>query len=289
MFKDYDDPALLARIQELLTAILSEFDRVCTEIGTPYVVYGGTALGAVRHGGFIPWDDDVDVCMLRRDYERFLSHAPGVLKPEYMLANSRVDAEFPNMFSVLGLRDTEFISEFIKDSPYKMQLSIDIFPLDKVPQEAWRYRLQAREAWFWGRMMYLQGTPRPYLSLEPAATKAVHTVTGLVYQALKLLRVGPTVLQKRWEKAARRFEQGPGARHTDFTDMNPMAWEVAEVDLFPSVSAPFGDIEVQLPNNYDAILTRGYGDYMELPPENKRKNHQPYHVDLGSYTEVDPD
>ena len=68
-----------------------------------------------------------------------------------------------------------------------------------------------------------------------------------------------------------------------------MAWEVAEGDLFPSVSAPFGDIEVQLPNNYEAILTRGYGDYMELPPENKRKNHQPYHVDLGRYAEVDPD
>lgn len=289
MFRDYDDPKMLHRIQELLTHILSEFDRVCSELGIPYVVYGGTAIGAVRHSGFIPWDDDVDVCMLRDDYERFLTEAPTVLKPEYFIANSRTDVEFPNMFSVLGLRGTEFISEFIKHSPYKMPLSIDIFPFDKVPSSSRKYKMQVKEAWFWGRMMYLQGTPKPYLGFDSLLAKAIHAVTSVAYGAMKILQVSPGTLQNRWERAARRFEGSNGSRFTDYTDRDPKAWEVDVSDLLPSIGTSFEEITVQMPRKYNDILTRGYGDYMSLPPEAKRKNHQPYHVDLGRYAEVDPD
>ena len=65
-------PSDLRKVHMLLTYILSEFDRVCGQIGVDYALYGGSAIGAVRHGGFIPWDDDIDVFMLRPDYERFL-------------------------------------------------------------------------------------------------------------------------------------------------------------------------------------------------------------------------
>ena len=76
---DSADSLLLDRIHVLITRILGEFDRVCRQLDIPYVVYGGTAIGAVRHQGFIPWDDDADVCMERSDYERFLAEAPAHL------------------------------------------------------------------------------------------------------------------------------------------------------------------------------------------------------------------
>ena len=69
-FQEYDNPEELKKVQELSTKLLGEFDRVCRELDIPYVVWAGTALGAVRHHGFIPWDDDVDVAMVRNDYER---------------------------------------------------------------------------------------------------------------------------------------------------------------------------------------------------------------------------
>lgn len=71
-YQEYTNIDDLHKIQKLSTCILAEFDRVCGLLHIPYVVYGGTAIGAVRHKGFIPWDDDVDVAMLRHDYERFL-------------------------------------------------------------------------------------------------------------------------------------------------------------------------------------------------------------------------
>ena len=75
----------LRKVQKLLTLILAELDRVCRRIGVSYAIYGGTAIGAIRHAGFIPWDDDIDVMMTRADYERFLAEAPALLDERFRL------------------------------------------------------------------------------------------------------------------------------------------------------------------------------------------------------------
>lgn len=282
-FKEYDDPELLRKVQLVLTKILREFDRVCRELDIPYVVYGGTALGAVRHQGFIPWDDDVDVCMTRADYEQFLQRAPAVLGDEFVLENARTHADFPNMLTNLVLKDTYFIPEFIKDSPYRMPLGLDIFPFDNVPSDRWRYRLQSTSTWFWGRLLYLQGTPSPYLEIEGPLRSLILVATSAIYRTLRLLRVKPGTLQRRWERAARRYEKKNTRLMADYTDRDPMAWAVSYADLYPAIDVPFEDITVRLPREYDKILRRGYGDYMQLPPVEKRKNHQPFLIDLGKY------
>ena len=94
-FKEYENPEELVRVQELSTRILGELDRVCRKLGINYAVYGGTAIGAVRHKGFIPWDDDVDVCLERSEYERFLRDAPSELGDEFEIVNSRTRDDFP--------------------------------------------------------------------------------------------------------------------------------------------------------------------------------------------------
>lgn len=100
-YKEYENPEELRHVQRVSTRILGELDRVCRKLDIPYVVYGGTAIGAVRHKGFIPWDDDVDVCMARPDYERFLREAPSELGEEYAIANTRTNPEFPSVYSYL--------------------------------------------------------------------------------------------------------------------------------------------------------------------------------------------
>ena len=87
-FEEYENPEDLKRVQRLSTLILAELDRVCRKLEIPYVVFAGTALGAVRHGGFMPWDDDVDVAMARADYERFLTEAPKEFDQRFYIANS---------------------------------------------------------------------------------------------------------------------------------------------------------------------------------------------------------
>ena len=137
MASSYDtDPELLAGIQRATTKVLGEFHRVCEELGIAYTVYGGTAIGAVRHRGFIPWDDDADICMPRPDYERFLAEAPARLGPEFRLLDPRTVPDYPQTFAVLGLAGTQFISRAAKNRPFRMPIGVDLFPLDAMPDDA---------------------------------------------------------------------------------------------------------------------------------------------------------
>ena len=130
---EWADPQVLHRVHLLLTRMLAELDRVCRQLGVSYAVYGGTAIGAVRHKGFIPWDDDVDVMMTRSDYERFLAEAPDLLGEKLRVDNTRTMRDYPFMFSKLVLKGTLLIPEFAKDSTYRMPISLDILPVDNLP------------------------------------------------------------------------------------------------------------------------------------------------------------
>ena len=277
------DARVLAELHNALLRLLKEFDRVCTAIGTPYVVYAGTAIGAVRHKGFVPWDDDIDVCMLREDYERFLLEAPDVIGREYALESSRTVAAYPNMFAKLGLKGTAYIPGFIKRSPYVPKVALDIFPFDEIAPTEKEYKQQLRDTWFWGRMMYVQGTPTPYLAFGGLKRHIVHAITGAGYWIMKGLRVTPTSLQRRWEKAARRYEGRGSGRFTDFTSLTPRRDEVTKEDLYPAVEARFGPLKTKLPAEYDRILTSTFGDYMRMPPPGDRKTHSPVHIEIADF------
>ena len=99
----YENPDDLRRVQILSTILIEELNRVCKELNISYQAYGGTAIGAVRHNGFIPWDDDVDVSMFREDYEIFLEKAPALLRPDFCIHNGRNNDFFPAVIQLLLL------------------------------------------------------------------------------------------------------------------------------------------------------------------------------------------
>lgn len=282
-FEEYNDPEELKKVQRLSAKLLGEFDRVCTELGIQYVVWAGTALGAVRHHGFIPWDDDVDVAMLRPDYERFIAEAPAVIGDEYEIVNMRTEPNFVSMVTYLTLRNTVFIPEFFKGCKYRKPLSIDIDPLDKLPDSVCDYKKQKRGTWIWGRLIFLSAAPTPYLPFDGFKKRLVNAACKIVYECMKMIRLTPEKLQKNWEKYARMFENENTELVADYADRNPMNWSVRPDELFPAINMPFDGIMVKVPKDYDAILTRNYGDYMVLPPVNQRKNHRPAILDFGKY------
>lgn len=282
-FKEFQDQAQLRRIQRLLTRILGELDRVCRQLDISYVVYGGTAIGAVRHNGFVPWDDDVDVLMPRPEYERFLREAPEFLGPEYRLDNTRSRADFPYMFSKLALKNTLLIPESDKESSYRLPMFLDILPADNIPEDDLKFRLQSLRSWFWGRLLFLSGTPRPYLEVEGVARSVIYVATTSIHYSLKVLHLTPRFLQRRWESAVRAYEGIETARMADFTMRDPANWAVSYDELFPALDVPFEGITVKLAKEYDKILRRGYGDYMRIPPVQERKNHRMHEVDFGPF------
>lgn len=283
----YQDPKFLRQIQKGQTKILAEFDRICRQLDIPYSVYGGTAIGAVRHQGFIPWDDDTDVCLTRADYERFLEEAPAVMSDEFELHNLHNLDDFPYVYTKMVAKGTKFIHEWAKQSTYELPLALDVFPMDAVAPTKREFNSQARATWFWGRLLYLVGTPRPYLEIHGPLRTLIYAATTVIHHTLKLMHISQRWIQQQWEKAARRYENGPSPAVSDFSMMDPINWIERPSEMFPTDDVPFEDITVKLSRGYDTLLRRGYGDYMQVPPPEKRKTHQPYLVELGDFVPED--
>ena len=114
--------------------------------------------------------------MCSSDLERFLAEAPSVLPDGYQIDNTRTRPEYPFMFTKLGLKGTLLIPDFGKGSAYRMPISLDILPLDNMPDDVRAFRKVSRKTWLWGRLLYLQGTPTPYLiGITGAKRMAIHS------------------------------------------------------------------------------------------------------------------
>lgn len=279
----YSDPTLLGRIQRATAQALAELDRVCTELGLEYAAYGGTAIGAARHQGFIPWDDDVDVVMVREDYERLLAQGPGVLGDRFVLASQASDPRYPKTFAVLGLAGTAFTPGVARNRAYRVPIGVDVFPLDVLPDDERALARQTRRTWLWGRLMYLRGTPTAQVPLPTPARQVAVAVLHLVHWGLRAARVPERSLYRRWERAARLHEGEDSPWLGDFSTQDPRRWSVRREELTPTVAMPFEDMTVRMPRAWDAVLTRGYGDYMAVPPPAERVTHEPSLVDFADH------
>lgn len=276
-------PDELRRLQLVTTGILGEFDRICAELKIDYFVYGGTAIGAVRHHGFVPWDDDVDVAMFREDYERFMRAAPKVMGGEYAIFSGRNTPHFPACNANFSLRGTLCVPEEFDGCPFRYPIGIGVFALDRPASNPIRFALQKRLAWLLARLVFLRGTPRPHINVPSPLGGVISGICRLAYTAMKVLHVSPSLLHRLWEKTARMAENENTDVYVDFMDRNPFAWAVTRGEAYPPLRVPFENVTVSLPKEYDTLLTRGFGDYMQLPPKEQRKNHYPSQLDFGGY------
>lgn len=269
------DKATLDKLHHVQVEILRDFSAVCEKYQLKYFAVYGTAIGAVRHGGFIPWDDDVDVAMLREDYEKFLQIFPKEMKEHYQLMTPELDENYTCTVTHLQRKHTKFISEVTENLPYEQCIDLDIFPLDEVAEEERARKKQGRMAVFWGRMLFLRGSGKPVIRVEGLTGNLMAAVCGCVHGVLKLFHISPRSLYRRFVRTATRYNGCGGEYVTSFEYNGCLKDKIKKEDLFPFVKVPFEEIEVYLPANNDEFLTKVYGDYMKLPPEKDRVNHMP--------------
>ena len=143
----------LRKLQLTQLKILEFFDGFCSKNNLKYSIVYGTLLGAVRHGGSIPWDDDIDVCMPREDYDKFLSLWKDT--DEYLVQNNDISNDFSQSFLKIRKKNTAFVQKTDLGKEYHKGIFVDVFPFDKVPKSKLKKTLQIFHAMLY--QLYIRG------------------------------------------------------------------------------------------------------------------------------------
>ncbi len=283
LYKEYD-PEVLKRLQAMELSIMKDFDYFCREHEIEYFCCGGTLLGAVRHGGFIPWDDDLDVGMTREYYEKFLREAKKAEREgRYALMNFQENENFPVMITKWYRKGTIFRDEDAVTCGYTSGIAVDIFCFDQVADSENELRRQAIRTWLPGKLLVLRQIKKPTIYMDGLRAKITMLASGVLNRCLRLLPVSPKLLYRMAEHGARSYEHKNTRRVAFLYDPTPYTSMLPLDAVYPTRDLIFEGITLKGPARPEVYLRRRYGkNYMQLPPENKRHNHPPAELSFGN-------
>jgi len=238
--------------------LLLQFDKVCKKHGLRYYLFGGTLLGAIRHNGYIPWDDDIDIVMPRDDYDTFLTRRKE-FNQQYHLQMPGVEEGYGYSFAKLRNTLTTCSCDIFAYAPFNQGLFIDIFPLDNIDKAN-------------GRSLYedVKG-----LCLDNSTCMRIgnpHLDASNIQRVTSCTRKNIFENQAKIDQIARRFNNKP----CEFFGLNTSAIDPYEINVFEKkdfsrqVMHLFEGFKFPIPDGYENILKTNFGNFMELPPLSER-------------------
>lgn len=269
---EYKEAELL-QLQQALYQTLAEVDRICRKHGIRYFVTGGTAVGAYFWGKILPWDDDVDVGMMRPDYERFAKIAQEELGDRFFLQTPDTEPHTPFFFTKVRMNGSRFSESTFKDIKMHQGIYVDIFPFDKVPRQRWLGRLQywlvqtlnglfiATEIWQWkhfGRCDIPQPRKRGWLPCL-------------------LTRLIITLLPKRaiYNIMYRTQTMFNGKKLDEVKNIITRNERLPITDVVEAQTVALGPLQVRAPRDLLLYLTNHYGTVRKDIPDEMKVSHRP--------------
>lgn len=253
----------LLQLQSIQKEMIVEVDRICRKCGIHYNMVGGTMLGAIRHQGYIPWDDDADIGFLRNEYEKFREACKTELNQEkYYMQDLRDTKGYRWGYGKLRRKNTEFIRLNQEFMPYEQGISIDLMPFDNVPDNPVLRKIHFFECFLFRKIFWSQ----------VGARTEKNRIIKIVYKMLDKIPFELVI------KVYQSFIEKGRNRKT----------ELVRILTFPTPKGIYGYNrkwytklkkykfdELELPGaaDYHGYLSVKYGDYMTFPPEDKRKIH----------------
>lgn len=272
------EPQVLLKLQQEILSILDDFLKICNENHLEYFGIAGTGIGAIRHGGFIPWDDDIDIAMPRRDFEKMLKLVEKQMGDKYLILNAKTCPNYPLMTTRLVKRGTVFKEEVMKDVDCPFGIFLDLYVLDNVSDNPFMYQFQSWSAWFFSKLMILRAIPRPTLAQKGLKANIIWFICGFVYRMMKFAGISPEWLRDRCEAACRHYNRKNTKRMAFLPDTSPY-WNVVDKGKYhPLKTLEFEGRAMNFPADIEKMLHNMYGDFMEMPPVEKRKTHYPHEL-----------
>ncbi len=258
----------LNEIKKIEFDILQFIKDVCEENELRYYLAYGTLLGAVRHKGFIPWDDDIDIHMPRKDYEQFIRIVSGQDFSNYRILSCNTNSDYYYPFAKVVDKRTVLIENEVK-SIEGMGAWVDIFPLDGVPQS---YKWFIKRLWCIVRFRVLTVKT----SLPDDVTPILKPFIYVIWQSAK--RLNSNKISRYINKVAMKYDFDT-SQHVASSVSSAGVGGVFEKRIFePSFKVEFEGELFDAPSNVDVYLKQNYGNYMKLPPKEKQITHHSYKI-----------
>lgn len=251
----------IEELKKLQIAALDVTTEFCDSHGIIYWLDGGTLLGAIRHGGYIPWDDDIDIGMLRPDFERFVKEFNGY-NDRYAVKCIDIDPEFCYPFAKV-LDNTTVIYE-PDENGSKINVNIDIFVYDNAPDDDVKVKRSLKIRDFYRNTNQLRT-----MNNKPSGNLARQLFVRFL--RLLLLPFPKNYFAKKMSSNAKRYNGHDTRRVGNLVGYMPFCCNRRVFDSF--IMHKFEGKEYKIPVGYDEWLTEFYGDYMQLPPVEKRVSH----------------
>lgn len=247
--------------------MLTEFDRIMNNIGVKYSLFGGTLLGAIRHNGYIPWDDDIDVCMLRNDYEKVINYAKDQDKNQRYLFKF-IENENDYFVPFGKFIDTYTIAEEHKvERNVKIGMYIDIFPFDIMAAKTYEEAVSEYKSLHFWHFLSMQKT---FSNYKTKINSFIDLLKHLFHLFSKIIpnKIPYYILK---HKLLNKINGGKYLIHGTIGDRHPRFYD--KNILSNIIFHKFEKLNLPITLEYDKMLIQDYGDYMTLPSINDRVLH----------------
>lgn len=256
----------LNELKKIQCEILQEVHYYCEEQGLKYSLACGTLLGAIRHNGYIPWDDDIDVYMPRKDYDKLIRDFPQVYHNHYKLVSFERDKKWCRPYANL-YDDRTFFEEHKSPVEKQIGVNIDIFPVDYVPDDEKEWLKYNRK-----RRILINLQSSKYVAVRFKNRSLVKNIFLIVLKVV-LLPIPNHVLVKLVDRYIRQYNTKNTHRLFESCCGLLQKRPFLENDFSELIPHVFENYEFNIMKGYDDYLTNGFGDYMTLPPIEKRVSH----------------
>jgi lipopolysaccharide cholinephosphotransferase len=271
----------LQRLQQVLRGMTAQLFGYCHQRGLTLVLVAGSALGAVRHGDFIPWDDDIDLGMPRADFDRFVAQFQVEPVPGMMLQSWQTERDYPYSFAKIRLEGTCIQETDLAGKNLHSGIFVDVFPFDDVPANPVMERIQRYGIGLLNLFIERPEQDDPHGIFSPKRKLArwlARRLAPVLPAPHRLARLRDSFLRMRPARKSGLVDClgmfGTNASHRT---------RIAREAIFPPVAATMGVVEVLIPADSDAYLTRMYRDWRNLPPEDQRLPIHVTGVDFGDH------